>query len=139
MSNVSRYCKKKSHGQVLCEIAEYFGKYLLVNPAIVVRERSFSKYHRETQTLNKVVGVTDMLLWSAKQTSFVELTPAEIKKIITGKGSAEKEEVARGLAVYIGEQEYTCDDESDAAAVAIAFLLREGYILPADVQEEGEH
>lgn len=121
MSNTSRYCRKKSHGQVLCEIAEHMGTYLLSMPAVVVRERAFSKYHRETQTLNKVVGVTDMLLWSAMQTDFVELTPSEIKKLITGDAHAEKQAVAQGLIPFVGEQEYANDDESDATAVAVAF------------------
>lgn len=113
---------------------------LLIDPeATVVREKAFSKFHRETQTLHKVVGVTDMLLWQSRQTTFLELTPTQIKKAIADHIRAEKEKVAAGLSAYLGDRAYETDDESDAAAVAVAFLLIEGYldpILPESPQEE---
>lgn len=112
--------------------------------ATVVREKAFSKFHRETQTLHKVVGVTDMLLWQSRETTFLELTPTQIKKAIADHIRAEKEKVAAGLTHYLGEQTYATDDESDAAAVAVAFLLIEGYldpippVEPAETQEAAE-
>ena len=54
--------------------------------------------------------------------------PVTIKKLIAGSGKAEKSEVAEALERYIGKQEYKCDDESDAAAVAIAWLIQQGQI-----------
>ena len=118
---------------------------LLLDPeATVVREKAFSKFHRETQTLHKVVGVTDMLLWQSREITFLELTPTQIKKAIADHIRAEKEKVAAGLTRYLGDQSYTTDDESDAAAVAVAFLLIEGYLdpipldEPTDSQEEAE-
>ena len=54
--------------------------------------------------------------------------PVTIKKLITGNGRAMKEEVAECLEKYIGKQDYKCDDESDAAAVAISWLIQQGQI-----------
>ena len=135
----STYHRKKPHGQVLGDISLLFGQFLLHDPsATVVREKAFSKFHRETQTLHKVVGVTDMLLWQSRETTFLELTPTQIKKAIANHIRAEKEKVAAGLTYYLGSQTYNTDDESDAAAVAVAFLIIEGYLDSAPSADEEE-
>lgn len=36
--------------------------------------------------------------------------------------------VAKSLAQFVGEREYACDDESDAVAVGIAWLIASGMI-----------
>lgn len=140
--NKSGINAKKPHGQVLSEISEMFGRMLCVAPdGILVRERSFVKFAQETIALNKVVGIVDMLLWTSRKQQFEELTPTQIKKYLTGNAHADKDEVADGLIPYIGKQEYACDDESDAAATAIAFLISEGYldpILPETPEEPSE-
>lgn len=82
-----------------------------------------------------------MLLWQAREMEFLELTPTQIKKAIANHIRAEKEKVAAGLIPYLGEQTYATDDESDAAAVAVAFLLIEGYldpVLPIETPDEQE-
>lgn len=113
-----------------------FGKLLYNSPnGIVVREKAFSKFATETKTLNKVVGVTDMMLWATRQQVFCELTPSEIKKYTTGDARADKLLVAACMESYVGEQKYLCDDESDAVAVAIAFLIKEGYLDFVEAKE----
>ena len=74
-----------------------------------------------------MVGVSDLYAWSVGK-SFAEVSPTEVKALLVGKGSASKEEVAAALTYYVGKQEYHFDDESDAVAVAIAWLIREGYL-----------
>lgn len=137
--NKSGISAKKPHGQVLCEISAVFGKLLYTAPnALVIREKAFSKFAQETQTLNKVTGITDMMLWSAFQQTFIELTPTQIKKHTTGDARADKTHVAASLSAYVGEHDYDCDDESDAVAVAVAYLIMEGYmdfIEPEEVDE----
>lgn len=49
-----------------------------------------------------------------------------IKKLLTGKGNAGKEEVAAALEKYVGKQDYAASDESDAAASGVAWLLQTG-------------
>lgn len=107
-----------------------------MSPTLIVRERSFSKFNRETHIIQKVEGLTDVLLWSALKKTFYEISPSEVKKQVTGDGRAEKQLVAESLPKYIGEQKYNNDDESDACAVAIAFLLRENYLDRPDGKEE---
>lgn len=95
------------------------------NIDVFVRERAFSRFARETQTLNKVVGIADLIAWQQSQSVFHEIAPTTVKKLLTGNGRAEKEAVAGTLERYLGFQIYKTDDESDAAAVGVAWLLQE--------------
>lgn len=101
-----------------------------------VRERAFARFNNETKIINKVVGVTDLALWQLCRKDFLELSPKTVKKAVTNDTSAGKEKVAERLAQFIGEQSYQTDDESDAAAVAIAWLILNGYIDSPYPKEE---
>ena len=96
---------------------------LAVDVAVFVREKGFSRFPHETQALFKVVGVADLAAWKAYGTEFVEIAPTTVKKLLTGSGKANKDEVAAALEKYIGEQQFEADDESDAVAVGIAWLI----------------
>ena len=80
------------------------------------------------RSLSKVVGLMDWMLWRCSDKEWYSIYPMTVKKLITGYGKAEKSDVAAGLEKYIGKQDYKCDDESDAAAVAIAWLIQNGQI-----------
>ena len=51
-----------------------------------------------------------------------------MKKLLTGSGKALKSEVALALESYVGTQKYETDDESDAVAVGIAWLIQENLL-----------
>lgn len=93
------------------------------NIDVYVREKAFSRFARETQALNKVVGVADLVAWQQSRAVFHEIAPTTIKKLLTGSGKSEKETVATALERYLGFQIYKTDDESDAAAAGVAWLL----------------
>lgn len=59
------------------------------------------------------------------------LTPSNVKKLVTGSGTAKKPEVAENARRLLGlpaEHKFDSDDHSDAAAIALAYLIREGLI-----------
>jgi crossover junction endodeoxyribonuclease RuvC len=59
------------------------------------------------------------------------LTPSNVKKTVTGNGAAKKPEVAEAVRkiLNLGEDyEFDSDDHSDAAAIGLAYLIREGLI-----------
>ena len=67
----------------------------------------------------------------ARDVPVLELTPAEVKKAVTGRGAATKDQVAHMVGVLLGpqararlEQEALPADATDALAVAIAALHR---------------
>ncbi|MEC0167895.1 crossover junction endodeoxyribonuclease RuvC [Paenibacillus graminis] len=60
------------------------------------------------------------------------LSPSTVKKVVTGNGRAEKPQVAEAVRRYLrlgADYKFNAGyDESDAAAVALAYLLREDII-----------
>lgn len=126
--NNKKYAKKP-HGYRLHRIStvlkDTLRKYEITD---MVRERGFSKGHNATQTLFKVVGVSDLMGFVFGHSDIAEITPPSVKKTITGDGKASKEDVANALAVYVGEIQYANEDESDAVAVAVAYAIQEKLI-----------
>ncbi|MGG5762625.1 crossover junction endodeoxyribonuclease RuvC [Bacillus proteolyticus] len=53
---------------------------------------------------------------------------ASVKKILLGKGRAEKEEVEAGVRRFIEWGEFKTSDESDACAIGLAYLIDKGII-----------
>lgn len=115
------------HGLALFfdSLAEILAKY---NVDVYVREKAVITHMADTDRLFRIGGVSDVALWEVRQTGFFDITPSSVKKIITGNGRARKDEVAKCLAPYVGEQTYMTNDESDAIAVGVAFLIKEGYL-----------
>lgn len=105
-----------------------FGEFLRDGVQVAVRERAISRFHQEVITLNKVTGVTEMLLWYTSQESFQEITPSEVKRYVTGFGRAEKQEVAEAIGNYCSHPQFRDDNESDACGVAIGWLIQNGYL-----------
>lgn len=104
-----------------------------------MRERAFSRFSHETQVLSKVVGIADLVAWQRSKSVFHEIAPTTVKKLLTGSGKAEKETVAQALERYLGLQAYQTDDESDAAAVGIAWLLQKKLLVENHCSASGEN
>ena len=134
-SNINNKSKNKFDGEVLLEIAREVRRLLVSYPmAVVVRERALDKQKsplqssRTIEVLHKVVGVTDLYAWAFRGIPFDEIPPQTVKKTITNDANAEKETVAASLVRFVGEQEYACDDESDAVAIGVTWLIQHEYI-----------
>lgn len=95
---------------------------------VVIRERVFIGHFADADRLLRVAGAADMTLWQISQQTFQEYAVTSIKKAVTGNGRASKEEVAAALPQFVGDWQYKTDDESDAVAVGLTFLIKEGYI-----------
>ena len=83
---------------------------------------------KTVQVLSKVVGVSDLYAWGFGGKEFEDISPKTVKKLVANNDNAEKEEVANALEQFVGKRDYACDDESDAVAVGIAWLIRHGMI-----------
>lgn len=101
----------------------------------VVREKGFSMHSTVTQKLFRVVGVVDFCLYcEGFTTSIPEIPPTVVKKTLTGKGKASKEEVADGILKHLTKPQrqegiyFRSDDESDAVAVGIAYCIKNKVI-----------
>lgn len=134
-TSVCKNPPKLSHGECVTRIAQHIlelmGHIPKGSDISFVRERAFSRFPQETQTLNKVVGVTDYILASVlhemdiniKPEDWVEIAPKTVKLIVAGSGNATKEDVAVAIQRYVGQVQFETDDESDAVAVGIAYFL----------------
>ena len=101
--------------------------------AVVVREKALDmqagpRKSRVIEVLHKVVGVADLYAWGFGGRVFDEIPPQDVKLYVTNDRLAEKDMVASCLPKFVGEREYACDDESDAVAVGVAWLLKEGLL-----------
>jgi len=129
----------KSHGQLLDEIGRAFVNMIPEDGTKIyfVREKAFNARAAQSEMgIYKVVGLTDWLLYKLKE-DWHELYPVSVKKLVTGSGKADKAQVASSLAYYFGEHEYPNDDESDAAAVAAAFLIQHNIFKQQDEAKGG--
>lgn len=122
---------KKPHGHRLQATYDVIDNYLYRYGAhVIVRERGFSRHNKTTQTLFKVVGVADLIAYRYNEMEIVDLSPTEVRKLILGQGNAGKLTTQQALERYVGKFEYDVDDESDAVAVAVAYLIKTGEIEP---------
>ena len=133
LASVDNKTKTKPRGQLLDEIAKAFLNLLerSQTPVFLVREQSVNncggnivRSGTAARTgISSVVGVMDLIAWQHAHLSWEEFYPVTIKKLLTGYGKAEKKQVANALSAYLGDHTYKNDDESDAAAVAVAWLI----------------
>ena len=136
--------KKKPHGQILDEIMRVFTNEVFpfssekTFPVYFVREKEILHMKVPSErSVTKTVGLMDWLAYFIYSTikndklfdgNWYEIYPVTVKCLVAGSGKATKEDVANSLEKYIGKHEYRCDDESDAAAVGIAWLIQQERI-----------
>ena len=136
--SVDNKTKPKTHGQLLDEILKELSEFLPNDDKelYLVREKAFNARAAQSEIgIYKVVGVTDWLAYRLG-TAWNEIYPVSVKKAVTGSGTADKAQVAAALPAILGEHEYKNDDESDAAAVAAAFLIQQKQITIPEKKEE---
>ena len=144
MSNVNnKSVNDKSDGEILLDIARELRRLIVAYPtATLVREKALDvqqgahRSSRVIEVLSKVVGVSDLYAWSLCGKIFEEINPRTVKKAITNDADAKKDVVAASLEQFVGKHEYDCDDESDAVAVGIAYLIGKGMIASPYTEEK---
>ena len=131
-ASVDNKTKTKPHGQLLSETAQMLTEYLsnIALPTYFVREHAFSgRGAASDQGIFEAVGVSNMILWQTQHQTWIELYPVSIKKLLTGSGKATKEDVAKAVQEVLDQKiDFACDDESDACAVVLAWLLQAGQL-----------
>lgn len=94
-------------------IAKYEPEYVFVESIF------HAKSVKSALVLGHARGVA--LLAASKQgRDIIEITPAEVKKAVTGSGRAEKSQVQEMVRVLLGLPAKMQEDASDALAIAIA-------------------
>lgn len=131
--NKSKKADKLPHAKRLDRIAQDISQILIDYPDIdaVVREKGFSRYANTTQILFKVVGVSDLTVYTASGIDKIdEIPPTTVKLLLAGTGKADKKQVEEGVREHLVDLqkdiEFKTDDCSDAVAVGIAWMIKHG-------------
>jgi len=103
-------------------------------PKIAVIEGLPPNKHQNKQT--EIAGARGIILgmiafWDEynDEIALIEISPTEVKKLITGKGQASKEKIGEYVKLLLGlDEPLKPDHASDAAACALAYLIKEGVL-----------
>jgi Holliday junction resolvasome RuvABC endonuclease subunit len=116
---------KDTHGERLNIIAdkllEIKQKYKI---DILVIENGFIMHNKSSQAIFKVRGVVEYLFYNCE---LILYPPTTVKKAITGKGSAKKEELQQKLENCFNIK-FKDLDQSDSFALGITYFLEKGII-----------
>lgn len=115
-------------GKDLWDVIEHY------QPNIAVIEGLPPNKHQNKQT--EIAGARGVILetvamWDEynDEIALVEISPTEIKKLITGKGQASKKKIGEYVKLLLGlDEPLKTDHASDAAACALAYLIKEGVL-----------
>lgn len=127
-SGIDDYCeqnmrsKAKHHGAKFANFHKYFDDFFFWHDEIdfVVYEAIYRhRGARDAHAFGGYKAILQMLCYKYEK-QLIEVSPAEIKKHITGKGNAKKEEVIKAVEA-LGYSGVT-DNEADAIAMAHLFL-----------------
>jgi crossover junction endodeoxyribonuclease RuvC len=109
---------------------------------MAVEQVFFAKNALSALKLGQARGVA-LLVGKLYGLEIVEYSPTHIKQAVAGHGQADKEQVARRVQLFVGRQQFTTPDASDALALAIchahqmahqvAQKLTQGLALPESV------
>lgn len=96
----------------------------------ILREDFVGRTSRQNHPVFSAWGAIDQALNKFGLTvTAPPISQSKVKRLVVGKGKAEKDEVeqaVRRLTGYTGE--FATDDESDAVAVALAWAIENGLI-----------
>jgi crossover junction endodeoxyribonuclease RuvC len=90
--------------------------------AIAVESVFYAKHANAAIKLGHVRGVV-LLLVAKRQLPLAEYAPALVKRTVSGRGAADKEQVGRVVMAMLGLAELPPPDASDALAIAITHQM----------------
>ncbi len=92
-------------------------------PYKVIIEQGFTRFNPSTQAIFRVHGLVNYLFYQYEQIYYPAST---VKKVITGKGNTDKEEIREAILKKYPDVILKNLDESDAFAVGETYFIKEG-------------
>lgn len=93
-------------------------------PSIIVLEKGFSKFNKETHAIQNVVGV---VMCTFHDIDFIEYMPKTVKATII-HGNASKDLIRKTIQNRYPELSFANNDESDSFAIVTTYLIRNKII-----------
>jgi crossover junction endodeoxyribonuclease RuvC len=94
----------------------------------VAREMAVGSFNAHINRALFGVRAMSSHVFRATGTVIADFTPSSVKKEIGGSGKATKKQVEEGVLRYFPGAKFQGDDESDAVAVILTYLIREKLI-----------
>lgn len=117
---------KDTHGVRLKHIEDQFKILREKYPVgMVAIERGFSRFPTSTQVIYRAHGVVNKFFHDVDQ---VYYPPKKVKEVVTGNGAATKKTVQDTIIKKYPNIEFSNEDESDAFAVGLTYLISNGLI-----------
>lgn len=92
-------------------------------PSVIVMEQGFSRFNVSTQAIFRVHGLVNYLFCEYDQVYYPATT---VKKTVTGKGNAQKDEVQNEILRLYPRMRFSNYDESDAFATGMTYFGKRG-------------
>lgn len=110
----------RSHSASLLELQRAIDAYLVrtAPDAVAIESPFFCRNARTVIALGEARGVI-LAACAARGVPVHEYAPREVKRALTGRGAAEKDQVARMVTAILGLASTPDEDAADALAVAI--------------------
>lgn len=91
---------------------------------IAIEKVFFAKNVLSAIVLGEARGVA-LCAAAMSDISIREISPNEVKSVVTGNGKAQKEQVQHMVSILIGKKDFLSSDESDAIAIAYSGAVLE--------------
>lgn len=99
--------------------------------AVIREDYKNPRQKRQGQTIFGAWAAVDSGLQRCGLRVSVEINASTVKKVVGGRGTADKDEVAAGVRRILGLADdfvFATDDESDSAAIGLTYLIEKGLI-----------
>jgi crossover junction endodeoxyribonuclease RuvC len=130
-SGLIKTSKSQSPGDRLLDLHDKLFAVIQENKpdTLAIERLFFSKNVTTALGVSQSVGVV-LLLAAQQKMEIIELTPNQIKEIITGYGNSDKKSVQKMLWLQLGREiKVKDDDESDAIACGLAACVLNRALL----------
>ena len=125
---------KHSHGlrakQIEAWALLFIGEHIGAGFTAIVREDFQGRSSRQNHPVFAAWSAIDRALHTyGLEFTDKAISQSAVKKAVVGVGRAEKDDVAQAVRKLTGYKgEFACDDESDAAGIALAWAIQAGLI-----------
>jgi len=91
-------------------------------PNLIVLESGFSRHAASTQAIFKTHGISEYIFYDVK---IIKFAPSTIKKIITGNGRSDKQQVQDFVLKKFPNIIFENMDQSDSVAIGLSYFIQE--------------
>lgn len=94
-------------------------------PIKIIIEKGFYRFAKSTEQVFRVHGITNLIFYNTEQ---VEIHATSVRKLVTGHGNINKEEMSKWIIEKYPDIIFANNDEIDSYALGIAYFKQIGVL-----------